>query len=285
MSDKMEQIEHQPLHGRYSTSCFFRISRGIFAMKTLFLLALLCCTGLVQAGERISIAAAADLRFALDEIIRQYRATHPDEQIEVSYGSSGKFFAQIRQGAPYDLFFSADISYPRELDRLGQAAARPMAYATGRIVLWSPVRDASKMTLNDLADPAIRKVAMANPQHAPYGKRAEEALKALGLWEQVSAKAVLGENISQTAQFVQTGNAEIGIIALSLAINPTLADKGSYYLIPDKLHQPLEQGLLILKRAADNPLARRFAKHMEQSEARTIMQRYGFMLPVEPSNK
>jgi molybdate transport system substrate-binding protein len=254
-------------------------------MKTLIVAILLGIASLAQAGEKITIAAAADLRFAMDEIVKQFRAAQPDDIIDVIYGSSGKFFTQIQQGAPYDLFFSADIGYPRELEKSGFAGAPAVPYATGRIVLWSPSRDASKMTLKDLADPKIGKVAIANPQHAPYGKRAEEALKAQGLWETVSAKAVYGENISQTAQFVQTGNAEVGIIALSLAVNPALVEKGGYYLIPDNLHQPLEQGFVVLKHAADNPLAKRFATYMGKPEARAVMKRYGFILPSEAASK
>jgi molybdate transport system substrate-binding protein len=155
------------------------------------------------------------------------------------------------------------------------------AYGVGRIVLWSQSRDVGKMSLADLADPSIRKIAIANPEHAPYGKRAEEALKAAGLWEEVQAKLVYGENIAQTAQYVQSGNAQVGIIALSLALGPELAKQGSYALIPDKLHQPLEQGFIITKRAADNSLAREFARFMASNGTRTIMRRYGFALPDE----
>jgi molybdate transport system substrate-binding protein len=135
------------------------------------------------------------------------------------------------------------------------------------------------MTLADLADPSIRKIAIANPMHAPYGKRAEEALKTAGLWEEVQAKLVYGENIAQAAQYVQSGNAQVGIIALSLALGPELAKQGSYALIPDKLHQPLEQGFIITKRAADNSLAQAFARFVAGKEARAIMTRYGFVLP------
>jgi molybdate transport system substrate-binding protein len=151
----------------------------------------------------------------------------------------------------------------------------------GRIVLWSPSRDAGKMTLADLADPPIRKIAIANPQHAPYGKRAEEALRAAGVWEKVEHKLVYGENVAQAAQFVQTGNAQVGIIALSLALSPELAKQGSYALFPDKLHQPLEQGFIITRRAADNSLAQAFARFVAGKEARAIMARYGFSLPGE----
>jgi molybdate transport system substrate-binding protein len=234
-----------------------------------------------HAGEKITIAAAADLKFALDEIVVLFNRAHPADQIETIYGSSGKFQTQIRQGAPFDLYFSADIAYPRALREEGFAASEVQPYAVGRIALWNPSRDAGRMTLADLADPTIQKIAIANPKHAPYGKRAEEALKAAGVWEKVQAKLVYGENVAQAAQFVQTGNAQAGIIALSLALSPELAKRGSYALIPDKLHQPLEQGFIVTKRAADNPLAQAFARFMVGKEARAIMTRYGFVLPGE----
>jgi molybdate transport system substrate-binding protein len=253
----------------------------------LFLVTLLVSGDGASAAQAraITIAAAADLRFAMDEIVTQFRARHPADRIEVVYGSSGKFHTQIRQGAPYDLYFSADIEYPRRLAEDGLAASEVWPYATGRIVLWSPTLDATRMTLDSLADPAITRIAIANPQHAPYGKRAEEALRGAGVWERVESRLVYGENISQTAQFVETGNAQVGVIALSLAISPPLAEKGGYWLIPDALHEPLEQGFIITKRAADNPLARSFAEFMNEPETRTVLTRYGFVLPDDTAGE
>jgi molybdate transport system substrate-binding protein len=141
------------------------------------------------------------------------------------------------------------------------------------------------MTLESLTDPKITRIAIANPQHAPYGKRAEEALRASGLWEKVEPKLVYGENIAHTAQFVQTGNAQVGVIALSLAVNPELASKGGYWLIPDQLHEPLEQGFIITKPAATNALAKRFADYMGSKPARAVMTKYGFVLPGEGVGK
>ena len=232
-------------------------------------------------AEKITIAAAADLKFAMEEIVAVFKQANTGDQVETIYGSSGKFHTQIQQGAPFDLFFSADIAYPRLLAKEGHAAAEARPYAVGRIVLWSASRDARKMTLADLTDPAIRKIAIANPKHAPYGKRAEEALRSAGLWDKVESRLVMGENIAQTAQYVQTGNADVGIIALSLALNQELAAKGGYALIPDKLHQPLEQGFIITRRAAGNALAKRFADYMGSAEARRVMVRYGFVLAGE----
>jgi molybdate transport system substrate-binding protein len=249
---------------------FFVLLVGLFSLPGL-------------AGGRITIAAAADLKFALEEILVEFRRANPGDEIDTSYGSSGKFHTQIRQGAPFDLFFSADIEYPRMLAREGLAASAATPYAVGRIVLWSISRDARRMTLADLADPAIRKIAIANPKHAPYGNRAEEALRAAGVWSQVEGRLVIGENIAQAAQFVQTGNADAGIIALSLALNQELAAKGSYALIPETLHQPLEQGFIITRRAAGNPLARRFADFMGSPVSKRILLRWGFSLPPEGS--
>jgi len=261
-------------------------------MRTLAsIFAVLACTAgallspAVQASGSITIAAAADLKFAMDEIVGAFRKHKPADKIEVIYGSSGKFHTQIQQGAPFDLYFSADIGFARSLESAGFAAMPTRPYAVGRIVLWSSSRDASNMKLEDLLDPAIVKIAIANPKHAPYGKRAEETLRSVGLWDKLKDKLVLGENIAQTAQFVQTGNAQVGIIALALALNPTLAKAGAYTLIDDTLHEPLEQGFIITKRAEGNTLAAEFADYMAGKDARAIMVRYGFVLPGEATDK
>lgn len=245
----------------------------------LLLLALSLLLALPAQAERITVAAAADLKFALNDIVARFMKDNPGDEVQVIYGSSGKFSTQIRQGAPYDLYFSADIEYPRELVRTGFAASGVTPYAMGRIVLWMPGHDVHNITISRLAHSDIKRIAIANPKHAPYGKRAEEALRAAGIWEQVSHKLVFGENIAHAAQFVQTGNAQAGIIALALARNPALARQGSYWLIPDTLHPPLEQGFIITKRAEGNALARRFADYMSSPVARTIMTGYGFVLP------
>jgi len=236
-------------------------------------------------AEKITIAAAADLKFAMDEIVTGFNKNHSGDVVQVVYGSSGKFHTQIKQGAPYDLFFSADIGFPRELAKQGQAGSEVKPYAVGRIVLWSADMDATKMTLASLADPKIAKIAIANPKHAPYGKRAEEALRSSGMWDKVQSKLVFGENIAQTAQYVQSGNAQAGIIALSLVLNPELSKKGGYYLIPDNLHNPLEQGYIITKLGTSKPLAKKFADFLGSKQVRSIMTKYGFVLPDEKAGK
>lgn len=249
------------------------------------LLTFLFCAQTVLGAEKITVAAAADLKFALDEVVHRFRQDNPGATVDLIYGSSGKFHAQIQQGAPYDLFFSADIAYPRALQDAGLAASEARPYALGRLVLWRRGSAGVPPVLDELATPEIRKVAIANPRHAPYGKRAEEALRAAGLWEKVEPKLVYGENIAHTAQFVQTGNAQVGILALSLAINPELAGKGGYALIPDSLHAPLEQGFVITKRAAGSALAKRFADYMGSKTARAVMAKYGFVLPGDVVSK
>ena len=236
-------------------------------------------------AEKITVAAAADLKFAMDEIVITFKKANSGDEIDVIYGSSGKFHTQIQQGAPYDLYFSADISFPRELAKKGFSASEVKPYAFGRIVLWSASLDATKMTLSSLTDPKITRIAIANPKHAPYGKRAEEALRASNLWYQVEPKLVYGENISHTAQLVQTKNAQVGIIALALAINSELASKGGYWLIPDNMHEPLEQGFIITKEGANNALAKSFADYMGGKPARAVMTKYGFVLPEDASGK
>lgn len=250
-------------------------------LKRLLASLALCALALAAPAraETITVAAAADLKFALDEIVAAFERTSPADNVTVVYGSSGKFHAQIRQDAPYDLYFSADIAFPRALARDGFAASEVRPYAVGRLVLWSARLDATQMALASLADPKITRIAIANPKHAPYGKRAEEALRAAGLWQEVEPKLVYGDNIAHTAQFVQTGNAQVGVIALSLALSPQLARQGGYHLIPADLHARLEQGYIVTKRAAASALARRFAAYMESPPARAVMSRYGFMPP------
>ncbi len=246
----------------------------------LLLVCLACLPAAGAHGARLSIAAAADLKFAMEDLIATFGKDHPADTLAATYGSSGAFYAQIRQGAPFDLFFSADSSYPAKLLQEGMAASAVKPYATGRLVLWSARRDASRMTLADLAEPSIERIAIANPKHAPYGRCAAEVLHKAGLWDRVQPKLVYGENIAQTAQLVETGNAEVGLIALSLARHPEMARRGGYLLIPENLHTPLEQGFIITRHGKDNLLAASFAAFMETPAAREVLGRHGFTLPA-----
>lgn len=236
-------------------------------------------------ADKITVAAAANMKFAMDEVVANFLKANPSDKVDVIYVSSGKAHTQIQQGAPYDLFFSADADLPRSLVSKGLTASEVKLYAVGRIVLWSASLDATKMTLASLADSSISRIAIANPKHAPYGKRAEEALHQTDLWDKVKSKLVYGETVIQTAQFVQSGNAQVGIIALSSALDPKLASKGGYWLIPNNLHKPLEQGYVTLKRASANPLAKRFADFMTEKTTRDVMTRHGYIQPEEDAKK
>jgi molybdate transport system substrate-binding protein len=251
-----------------------RLATTLFAFALLFSLR-------PALAENLTIAAAADLKYAMAEVVKNFRAQRPDEKIEVIYGSSGKFFTQLSNDAPFDMFFSADIEYPRELEKKGLTAGPTRPYAVGRIVLWSLKPELAKTPLKNLPGAAIRKFAIANPQHAPYGRRAQEAMRHEGVWEAMQPKLVLGENIAHTAQFIDSGAADAGIIALALVLSPNMQGKGAWTLIPAEWHEPLEQGFAITQRAANNALARSFASYMGSEPARVVMRRYGFMLPGE----
>lgn len=230
-------------------------------------------------AQKFTIAAASDLRYALDDIAALYRRAHPDPAFDIIYGSSGKMTTQIMNGAPYDLFFSADIAFPERLHEAGLTATEPAVYAMGRIVIWSSTLDASELRLEDLpTDRRIRRLAIAQPAHAPYGLRAREAMESAGVWEEVRPKLVFGENIAHTAQMVDSGAADAGIIALSLAEFPRLAQH-PHHLIDDALHKPLTQGFVVTERGADNEAVMAFARFMETDAAHEIMERYGFVMP------
>ncbi len=237
------------------------------------------------ARSEASVAAAADLKYAMDELIEEFHRLQPAVHVRVTYGSSGNFYAQLRNQAPFDLFFSADMMYPRQLIEHQQAdAASAALYAVGQIVVWvpndSPIQ-VEKLRMNAVLDPAARKVAIANPRHAPYGRAAEAALKHYGLHDQVQNRLVFGENIAQTAQFVESGAADIGIIALSLAMAPTMKTKGRYWLIPLEAYPRMEQGCVIMSNAKNRPGAQQFREYVLGTSGRHILRRYGFLLPGE----
>jgi molybdate transport system substrate-binding protein len=234
-----------------------------------------------HAGTAMA-AVAAGMKFAMEEIAGAFRKANPKDTLEIVYGATGKLQTQIQQGAPFDLFFSADNTTPLDLAKAGFAGSEMKIYALGHLVIWSKTVDASKLTLGDLADPKFLRIAIGNPKVAPYGKRAEEALRAAKVWDKVSPRLVLGESITQTAHFVESGNAQVGLIALSLALSPELSKKGGYAPIADHLHQPLEQGFIVTKRGAANDVAIRFANFMESKDVKAILLRYGYTLPVKP---
>jgi molybdate transport system substrate-binding protein len=235
----------------------------------------------VSAGD-VTIAAASDLNFAFKEIVAEFEKT-TGHRVKLSLGSSGNFFAQIQNGAPYDLYFSADIRYPQKLIEAGQAVEDSLArYAIGRIVLWVPKSSPLQVEqrgMESLLDPAVKKVSIANPKHAPYGRAAVSAMEYYTVYEAVKDRLVLGENISQAAQFVESGAADAGIIALSLALAPPMKAAGRYWKIPADAHPPIEQGAVMLTGGKNKESAKAFLLFIQGAEGQAIMTRYGFVVP------
>lgn len=226
----------------------------------------------------VTIAAAADLKYVLDSLVTLFNRQHPQARVTVVYGSSGKFYEQLSHDAPFDIFFSADSDYPKRLQQAGRTATAPVLYAQGRLVLWSKKLDPKAQGLRTLLDPQVKHVAIANPAHAPYGRKAEEVLRHYKLFDQVKPKLVLGENIGQAAQYAFTGAADIGLLAYSLALSPELRRAGRFYLIPATAHTPLQQSYVVLKRAQGNATATAFATFMASPVARQALRKYGFGL-------
>jgi len=232
------------------------------------------------AGD-MTVAAASDLHGIMPELTARFER-ETGAHVTVSYGSSGAFFAQIQNGAPFDVFFSADIDYPRRLVADGRAEPGTLhEYATGRIVLWTR-RDRGidvSRGFAALSDPRVARVAIANPAHAPYGRAAVAALKNARLYESVQDKLVLGENISQAAQFVDSGNADVGILALSLAVAPPLETHGVYFQIPPTAHPPIQQAAVIVSSSQRKDLARRFLDLLQRPDVKAMLDRFGFAPP------
>jgi molybdate transport system substrate-binding protein len=248
--------------------------------------ALLCAACAPHAAPRkLSIAAAADLQFALEDLSRQFRANHAATDVRIVYGSSGNFYSQIQTQAPFDLFLSADVEYPRKLAQEG--LARPdslFVYGVGRIAVWvraqSPL-DVAALGIHTLEADSVKHIAIANPLHAPYGRAAEAAMRSLGVYDKVAPKIVLGENIAQTLQFVQSGAADAGIVALSLALAPTVRGQGRYWEVPLDAYPKVEQGGAILTHAANAADAAAFRAYLTSPSGRQALQQYGFYLPKE----
>jgi len=237
--------------------------------------ALLCHS---SEAQKITVATAADLQFAMQDMAAQFEK-ESGKHVEVIYGSSGNFFQQIQNGAPFDMFFSANLDYPKKLEAAGLIQADSYyQYARGKIVVWVP-KD-SKIDVNTgiraLLDPMVKKIAIANPLHAPYGQAAVAAMQKEGIYEKAKDKFVLGENISQTASFVISGSADIGIVALSLAISPNMKDKGRYTEIPVTEYPPIDQACVILASSKNKELAQKFLSYVKGAAVSDLLVRYGF---------
>jgi molybdate transport system substrate-binding protein len=248
-------------------------------VKKLLLLILFAALVKINA-QSITIAAAADLRNALGDITKLYNEKHPDVKVDVIFGSSGNLYQQITNQAPFDLFFSADVSFAAKLDSLKLTSGKPIIYAVGHLVLWSATKDVSK-GLDLLKSDEIKKISIANPEVAPYGKRAVESLNYYKLYDIIKDKIVKGDNVSQAAQFVLTGNAEVGLIALSLAFSPEMSAKGKYFLIDEKSYSNLEQAYVIMKKSEKKKDVLDFVKFIGTQKVKDIFNKYGFKLPVK----
>jgi molybdate transport system substrate-binding protein len=233
--------------------------------------------------HHVAVAAAADLRFALDDLRQQFERQRPDVDVEVTYGSSGTFYAQLVNGAPFDMFLSADEAYPRRLADQGLTmSGGEFTYGVGRLVLWVPAGssvDVEHAGFDALDDGRVAHVAIANPDHAPYGRAAIVALEGAGRLNRVKPKLVYGENIAQTLQFVQSGAADAGIVALSLTLAPTVSETGRSWPVPLDLYPLMAQGGTIMKRAADPAAAQDLRAFLLSAAGQATLKRYGFFLP------
>jgi molybdate transport system substrate-binding protein len=245
---------------------------------------LLLFTGSFVAAQEITVAAAADMTTALPELASAY-TKQTGQTVKLVFGSSGNLTSQIRNGAPYDVFMSADEEYPRQLIAAGLAVQNTLyRYAVGRLVLWVPADsplDLSKLGMTALLDPSVKKIAIANPAHAPYGRVADAALRYFGIYDQVSDRLVLGEDVSQAAQFVESGNAQAGLIALSHALAPTLKNKGRYRTVQLDSYPTLNQAAVVLSKSKQQDAARKFLEFLRSPESSSLLASYGFSLPAE----
>lgn len=244
-------------------------------MKRFLIIILVFVTFLAQA-QTVKVAAAANLRFVFDEIKTAYLQANPKVTVSAIFGSSGTLLQQILNGAESDVFMAADNSFPMKLKDQGAASGEMKVYALGKLVLWSNTLDVSR-GLDFLTDPSVKRIAVAKPELAPYGDRAIACLKQAGLFEKVKDKIIYADNISQTAQFAQTGNAEVAFLALSLTQTPDM--KGSVYLIDPKMYKPVEQAMILVKSWKTNPEAAKFMKFVLSPQCKPIFEKFGYIVP------
>ena len=250
--------------------------------KSALLLAIVLTTLVrLSVAQEITVAAAADLQFAMQDVTAQFQK-ETGKTVKLTYGSSGNFFQQIQNGAPFDMFFSANLDYPKKLGAAGLTEPGTFyEYATGKIVIWVSKESRVDLSagLTSLLDPSIKKIAIANPQHAPYGQAAVAAMQKENVYDKISNKFVLGENISQTATFVVSGAADAGIIALSLALSPNLKNKGRYVEIPSADYPPIQQACVILKSSTQKDTAKAFLKFIQTPGIADLFRKAGFAVP------
>lgn len=255
---------------------FQRVNAGL-------LICLLFCAGQVQATPVLQVAAAADLAQCIDELNAGFSAAHGDAVVTSSIGSSGNFYAQITNGAPFDVFLSADLAYPVALARAGHADLSSLiTYAHGQLVLWTADATLDPSTGFKLfEDVRVKRIALANPDLAPYGRAARDALRHAGVWEGILPRLVFGDNVAQTGQFIATGNAQVGLVSAA-HFKPGTARPGRSWPVPQSWYPLIEQGAIVTATGRANPLARHYVAFLRSDAGRTILRRYGFVLPELP---
>ena len=235
-------------------------------------------------SSALSIAAASNLVYVLDELNAAFRSREPEVILAVAVAASGSLVAQIQHGAPYDIFLSADLDHPQALVSRGSAEANSLCtFAVGQLVLWTnnPAVHLGTVAATVRSE-AVHRVAVANADTAPYGRAAKQVLEKIGAWREIQGKLVYGENITQTAQFVETGSADIGFVALSLVLSPKLKERGRWIPVPDDHHESLAHGAVLTRKGAKNTMAIRYLEFLRSADARTILARYGYRAP-EPA--
>ncbi len=243
----------------------------------------LASAGCSSAPPNIRVAAAADLQFVLPALVADFAKVNPEIRIEPIFGSSGNLSSQIANGAPFDLFLSADLDYPRKMIQGGQGDLKSLfVYSVGHLVLWVPKSsslDVERLQIGALTDDSVRKIAIANPQHAPYGRAAEAMFQNQAIADRVAPKLVMGENIGQALEFVRSGSADLGVISLSQALAPSVRDTGRFWRVPDQDFPLMEQGGVIMRKAHDQRAAHLFSSYLLTPRAREIFKEFGFTLP------
>ena len=241
-------------------------------------LAILLATISVTA-QKVNVAAAANLRYALEEIKTNYVKKYPKAKINLTFGASGTLVQQITNGASFDFFMAADNEFPAKLKDKGLTTGPISTYAFGKLAMYSTSLPVDKKGLEALKDADVKKIAIANPETAPYGERSIELLKALKLYDALKSKIVIAENISAAAQYAFTGNTEIGFVALSLALAPEMDGKGNYYIVPAKYYKPIEQSCVLIKTQVLNTEAARFRKYVLSFETKAVWEKWGYKIP------
>ena len=247
-------------------------------IKAIFLALLIITGSCSKPSEDIIIATAANVQFVMKDIKTAFEKKY-GKKVKIVVGSSGKLTAQIREGAPFDVFVSADTKYPLEIYKNGGAAIEPKVYALGSLVLWSKNLTPENLSFDKLKDNSVKKIAIPNPQNAPYGVAAEQAMQKLNILAEVKSKLVYGESIAQTAQYIISGSVEVGFNALSIVLSPEMKGKGGYITVDSTLYEPIKQAAILLKHSEGSPKkegSEQFYEFLYSSEAKAIFKKYGY---------